>query len=138
MLDNIIDRLKNFSNFILSREEEVTDEQIREHLYESAKSGNKDDQYGYACFCLCGLGGPVNLGHGEYWLDIAASNGHVDAQFALGECYYFGELLKKDLEKGKYWLIVAATNEHETAKDYLKSEIFAGSEEKLAISDYAS
>ena len=72
--------------------------------------------------CLTGKGGTVNIGHGEYWLNIAASRGNSRAQAFLGQCYFEGQFFAQDIDKGKYWLTVAATNGDESAGSYL-SEI---------------
>ena len=125
----MISKISSLVNRLFSSSEdgeEPSDEVKREKLYECAKAGYHYDQYAYAYFCLYGYGGAVNFGHAEYWLNVAASNGEVDAQFLLGECYLKGDLLQKDIEKAKYWLIVAATNEHEQAENYVENNFFLG------------
>jgi hypothetical protein len=122
VLTNILENIKN--RFSSHKSDSIpSEEECRSIFYGYAKNGHTYDQFSYGYCCLYGYGGPVNLGHAEYWLNLSANNGVVDAQFVLGECYFKGTILKKDLEKAKYWLIVAATNEHEEAKYYVENEI---------------
>jgi len=123
MFKKLTDTFKKHFAGSTKSDDEAIDEATREKLYLGAKSGNTDDQYHYAGFCLAGWGGPINIGHVEYWLNKAANQGHVCAQFALGEFYFHGGVLEKNLEKAKYWLVIAATNEHEEAKHYVENEI---------------
>lgn len=123
MLKNIVKKLRKHVLAVDPVNAELSDEQVREYTYERAKGGHNYEQYSYGGFCLIGFGGPVNIGHAEYWLNIAANKGVVEAQFLLGECYFEGIHLHKDIEKGRYWLIVAATNEHEGAKYYIDNQL---------------
>ena len=38
----------------------------------------------------------------HFWLK-AAANGHQDAQFSLGNAYFYGAGIPKDIEKAKHW-----------------------------------
>ncbi|MCW8879258.1 MAG: hypothetical protein OQJ89_13160 [Kangiellaceae bacterium] len=99
---------------------EPTDPEKRRILFERAKEGSSFDKYAYGAYCLNGYGGEVNSGHAEYWLNLAANEGIVDAQSLLGESYLFGDVLKKDLGKSKYWLVIASTNEDANATRLLE------------------
>lgn len=108
---------KKFLSLKTNSEKELI--QVRELYYKDAKEGATEDQLNYAVMCLTGEGGAVNVGHGEYWLNIAANKGNARAQAFLGQCYFEGQFFEKDTEKGRHWLIVAATNNDESAKSYL-------------------
>ena len=95
--------------------------QVRKLYYQDAKEGNTEDQLNYAVMCLIGEGGTVNIGHGEYWLNISANKGNARAQAFLGQCYFEGQFFDKDINKGKYWLSVASTNNDNSARSYLES-----------------
>ncbi len=112
--------LKDYFSSYFSKDQEISDEEKRRFLYEYAKAGHKYDQFAYGYYCLVGFGGPINLGHAEYWLNKAAHAGISEAQLTLGECYYDGHILEKNIEKANFWLIIAATNGEEDAKRYLK------------------
>ena len=47
---------------------------------------------------------------------LAAKQGNVDAQYNLGECYYFGKGTKKDIEKAIEWYTAAANHGHSEAQ----------------------
>ena len=116
----MIKKIKNYLSISFSENSDISDKEKRRLLYISAKAGHKYDQFAYGCLCLYGYGGRINLGHAEYWLNKSAHAGNPDAQLTLGECYYGGHILDKNIEKGKFWLIIAATNGEENAKRYLK------------------
>jgi TPR repeat protein len=117
---SVVSKLKGLISS--SFEEEVSDQDIREHLKNNAQKGDLDCQCDYAIVCLDGFGGPVNLGHGEYWLNLAANEGHSNAQYFLGYCYFEGKYLDKDAEKGNFWLTIAASNGHEEAQKYVDTD----------------
>ena len=47
---------------------------------------------------------------------LAAKQGNVDAQYNLGECYYFGKGTKKDISKAIEWYTTAANHGHSEAQ----------------------
>jgi TPR repeat protein len=102
---------------------DLTKEQIRHNYYLGAKEGAVDSMFCYGFLCLSDSGGPKNLGHAEYWLNLAANEGSKDAQFYLGIFYYEGEHFEKDEEKGVYWISIAAANGHKEAEDYFDIDI---------------
>jgi len=97
----------------------VSDEQIREHFYTLATQGNIEAMYSYSLNCLFGFGGPQNLGHAEYWLQLAANKGHTEAQYSLGVFYQTDEYFVSDNEKSNYWMTVAASNGHDEAQSFI-------------------
>ncbi len=106
---------------MVNKSETKEPSEMREEVHLHAMNDHKYDQFVYGYWCLYGFGGPVNLGHAEYWLNKTANSGISEAQLTLGECYFDGQVLKKDLDKAKYWLIIAAANGEEGAKDYLEN-----------------
>ncbi|MEH6457433.1 MAG: hypothetical protein V7749_13970 [Cocleimonas sp.] len=120
-MSSVFNKVKSLISNVF--EEESSDLEIREYLQNLAQEGDLDCQCDYAIICLGGFGGPVNIGHGEYWLNLAANKGNSKAQYFLGYCYFEGEYLKQDIEKGKFWLTIAATNGYSDALKYVEPDI---------------
>jgi TPR repeat protein len=53
-----------------------------------------------------------NLDKAAYWYTKAAEQGHVIAQFYLGDIYFYGKGVLIDSEKAKYWYEKAAEQGH--------------------------
>jgi TPR repeat protein len=114
MLKTVIEKFKG-SN--------VADEQVREHFYSLAKQGDIEAMYSYSLNCLFGYGGSQNLGHAEYYLQLAANKGQVDAQYTLGVFYQNDEYSSRDSEKANYWMTIAASNGHDEAQKFFDDDI---------------
>lgn len=54
------------------------------------------------------------------WFNLAADNGHAEAQFMLGECYYNGYGVKQDYKEAAKWYELAAKQGHALAKHALE------------------
>ena len=50
--------------------------------------------------------------------DILAENGDVQLQYEMGIRYFFGDNVKRDINRGKHFLIMAADNKHRDAKNF--------------------
>ena len=50
------------------------------------------------------------------WYRIAAEQGHADAQYKLGDCYYYGDGVENDKEKAVQWYRKAAEQGHAEAQ----------------------
>jgi uncharacterized protein len=46
------------------------------------------------------------------WYKRAAEQGHVEAQYNIGEMYSLGRIVTADLEQAKFWLRLAAACGH--------------------------
>lgn len=119
----MLEKLKTiFASSILKAsrsDEKPSPEQIRAYLQKNAKDGSVEDQFRYGVLCLDGCGGPINIGHGIYWLNQAANQGNAEAQYLLGTLLYEGHLIEKDSEKSCYWLSLAFANGKSEANCYL-------------------
>ena len=105
------------------RKSDITDEQIRQHHYLLAKEDVVESMFNYAILCLSDCGGQKNLGHSEYWLNLAANKGSVDAQYFLGMLYVEGDYFELDKSKGMYWLSISAANGDDRAQCYFENDI---------------
>ena len=76
---------------------------IPEEIIKKAEEGNADAQYVYAKFCL-----PTSIRTTLDWLQRAADQGHVEAQFDLGELYYNGNRVVQDYSKAREYFRTAA------------------------------
>jgi TPR repeat protein len=59
---------------------------------------------------LNGRGETNDVGEGMKWLEMAASNHHGSAQFALGTAYVIGTNVKQDMSR--YWSRAKAISRH--------------------------
>ncbi len=83
-------------------------------LWQSAEQGNM-----YGEFLLANLLDPTSSTHCQaasrdesiYWYQRAAEHGHACAQLRVGECYYSGNGVAKDLNQAIFWLKKASENE---------------------------
>lgn len=57
---------------------------------------------------------------GVYWCQKAADQGDATAQFLLGDCYYKGNGVAKDLDMAKHWLKKAAAQGSDNAYELLE------------------
>jgi hypothetical protein len=62
------------------------------------------------------LGVPENLAKAVEWYSKAAEQGDVDAQYKLGQMYYYGDGVGADFSKAVEWYTRAAEQGHEKAK----------------------
>ncbi|MDS0525902.1 sel1 repeat family protein [Clostridium sp. SHJSY1] len=98
--------------------ENVIDLIRRKDLKYDAKKVNADNveiQYMYAKMYFNGDGVEVNYEEGIKWLNIAAENGHGEAQCHLGACYYNGEKLERDYNKAVELFTMAKENKNPLA-----------------------
>ncbi|GLV03536.1 hypothetical protein Aksp01_17180 [Akkermansia sp. NBRC 115031] len=89
-------------------------------LKQHAEQGNKEDQYLLGMSYYHGVGIPKSIKKGITWLERAAGQGSVDAQFMMGRICFNGEEMKvPDLEKGLMWFKLALTNSHPEAQKWI-------------------
>ncbi len=55
------------------------------------------------------------------WFQLAAEQGHAEAQNSLGECYYNGEGVEKNRETALKWCQLAAEQGNASAEDNLRT-----------------
>lgn len=87
--------------------------------YQRASMGFADDQYTYGVYCIEGVGVQKDPKTGASWLLLAAKNGNVKSQSAIGYCYMSGCGVLQNLKEAKKWLQIAASYGDETAKQNL-------------------
>ena len=63
----------------------------------------------------------MDINEAVEWWQKAAEQGLAEAQFNLGNCYYWGEGVAKDNEKALKWYQKAAAQGNEDAKKALES-----------------
>ena len=61
-----------------------------------------------------------------YWINRAAEQGHVTAQYYLGSMYYDGKGVEQNLEKALYWTKKAAEQGHAVAQHALGNMYYDG------------
>ena len=95
-------------HFSLSEKQQF-DEQFNE-LLKLADNGDANAQFYIGRIYLDDykigfqLGLPQNINNGLKYLELAAKGGHTQAQQVLGEMYWYGDLVSKDVDKGfKYF-----------------------------------
>ncbi len=88
-------------------EEEITSFQLYQP---KANQGDADSQFNLALLYLQGSGIPQDDRYAVYWLTKAAKQGHVIAQYNLGDLYRHGggEKIPRDYKQAVYWLTKAA------------------------------
>ncbi len=90
---------------ILEFGEESTMASGRKMLRRAANESYAPAQYFIGVCNRFGLFGfSENKKRGVSWLKLSANQGHAHAMSNLGQCYYFGEGVRKDLVKAKQWL----------------------------------
>ncbi|WP_143315448.1 tetratricopeptide repeat protein [Clostridium sp. HBUAS56017] len=98
--------------------ENVIDLMRRKDLKYDAKKVNMENvekQYRYAQMYFNGDGVEVNDEEGIKWLNMAAKNGHGEAQCHLGACYYNGDKLERDYNKAVELFVMSKENENPLA-----------------------
>jgi len=55
------------------------------------------------------------------WYLLAARNGHAEAQYEIGERYYYGCGIQKDRDKAKEWIKKAHENGLDEATKFWKN-----------------
>ena len=78
-------------------------------IIEKAKTGNVNAQYTLGGYYFLGSNGvEQSYSKAAYWWEKAAEQGHGDAQFNIGVCYYEGNGIKQSYSKAIYWYKKAA------------------------------
>jgi hypothetical protein len=88
-------------------------------LYQpKANQGDADAQFNLALFYFQGTGTPQDTKQAVYWYTKAAEQGHVNAQYYLGNIYNEGngEEAPRDCKQAIYWLTKAAEQGHVLAQ----------------------
>ena len=62
------------------------------------------------------------------WFEKAADNGHDEAQYMMGFCYFNGIGTDPDEDEAAYWLRLAAAQGHEDAR---QTGIIAGASDRM-------
>lgn len=77
------------------------------------KNADKSDEfYRLAGRYRFGLGVPESLGNYIKWMNLAAEQGHADAQYEMSLAYWRGEGVEQSNDKAFYWCNKAATQDH--------------------------
>jgi len=84
-----------------------------------AKRGDPDAQYNLGWLYANGLGMHVDPSMAAYWWRLAASQDHLDAQFALGFAIVSGDIDSDSIKEGTNLLIKAADAGHEDSREML-------------------
>lgn len=63
------------------------------------------------------------------WFEKAADNGHDEAQYMMGFCYFNGIGTDPDEDEAAYWLRLAAAQGHEDAKQMLEDYMLGEADE---------
>ena len=84
-------------------------------LYQNALSGDSESQYIMGRFYVQ----EQNFEKATEWIQKAAEQGHNEAQYFLGGCYFKGIGVLQDFEKAAEWFQKAAEQGHVEACDYL-------------------
>ena len=89
-------------------------------MYEAANAGDAAAQF-YLGDGLRGLveQDPDLAGDAAHWFLLAAEQGHVRAQFALGQFYLNGTGVDRDMDAALHWFHLAAFQGHSKAQYYL-------------------
>ena len=87
-----------------------------EALTKKAESGDRQAQYDLAMVYDSGKDEiPRNVKLGAEWFLKAAQQGHTEAQFAIGQCYFYGRGVPRDKVLGVEWYHQAALKDHRQA-----------------------
>lgn len=87
-------------------------------LQKAAAKGNSHAKWSLAnIYLMEANGGKKALG---LFRELAKDN-HPEAQFTLGQCYRYGTLLKKNLDKAEYWYKRAAKQNHAKSIEALEA-----------------
>lgn len=98
--------------------ENVIELMRKKDLKRNVKTANVDNvetQYMYAQMYFNGDGVEVNDEEGIKWLNMAAQNGHDEAQCHLGACYYNGDKLERDYNKAVKLFMMSKEKENPLA-----------------------
>ena len=86
-------------------------------IIEKAKTGNVNAQYTLGGYYFLGSNGvEQSYSKAAYWWEKAAEQGHGDAQFNIGVCYYEGNGIKQSYSKAIYWYKKAAEQGNSSAQ----------------------
>ena len=87
-----------------------------EALTKKAQEGDRQAQYDLAMVYDSGKDEiPRNVKLGAEWFLKAAQQGHTEAQFAIGQCYFYGRGVPRDKVLGVEWYHLAALKDHRQA-----------------------
>ena len=89
-------------------------------IIEKAKTGNENAQYTLGGYYFLGSNGvEQSYSKAAYWWEKAAEQGHGDAQFNIGVCYYNGDGVEQSKTKAIYWFRKACNNFEDKACEAL-------------------
>lgn len=88
-----------------------------DYLLPAAEKGNVNARYWVAKYYYHDFpGAKLDYTKAEEWARKAADAGHADAQFLMGDLYYYGNGVTKDLEAARRWYEKAASQGNKTAR----------------------
>lgn len=93
------------------------------HYPKAAKKGTAQDKFNYAYYLCCR--GNVSIEAVE-WLHKAAEEGHAKAQKMLGDCYYYGRGIDKNIMEAVVWYKKSADQRYVEAQNKLASCYYNG------------
>ena len=89
-------------------------------IIEKAKTGNVNAQYTLGGYYFLGSNGvEQSYSKAAYWYKKAAEQGHSNAQYNIGVCYYNGDGVEKSKTKAIYWFRKACNNFEDKACEAL-------------------
>ena len=98
-----------------------------EALTKKAESGDRQAQYDLGMVYYSGKDKiPRNMELGAEWFLKSAQQGHTEAQFATGRCYFYGRGVPRDKVVGVEWYRQAALKDHIQATYALGDCYFVG------------
>ncbi|MCX6972989.1 MAG: tetratricopeptide repeat protein [Verrucomicrobia bacterium] len=98
-----------------------------EALTKKAESGDRQAQYDLGIVYYSGKDEiPRNMELGAEWFLKSAQQGHTEAQFATGRCYFYGRGVPRDKVLGVEWYHQAALKDHKQATYALGDCYFVG------------
>jgi TPR repeat protein len=96
-------------------------------LTKKAESGDRQAQYDLGMVYYSGKEEiPRNVELGAEWFLKSAKQGHTEAQFATGRCYFYGRGVPRDKVLGVEWYHQAALKDHKQATYALGDCYFVG------------
>lgn len=94
-------------------------------LMHEAENGDSISQRMISCYYLMGNRGvEANISKATFWVRKSALAGNPEAQFDLGESYYFGKGVVKDFNKAKFWLNKSSENGFIKAREFIAKALW--------------
>ena len=79
-------------------------------LLPEAKNGNHNAQFRIAYLLINGLGVNKDVDQGLFWIRKSAEDGYYISQYYLGERYFEGDIINKDIVEAYAWTKISLKN----------------------------